>query len=137
MNVFVYGTLTDSGCAAHVLDEFAYRGDAILEGLHCVEGAYPTLAPSGEVEGRLLQTEEMAALDAYEGVDRGLYACVSVPLADEPSIDASRETAGETVAVYVGDPEKLDARVSWPGIGPFATRVERYVCERSVCVRRR
>ncbi|MFD1586097.1 gamma-glutamylcyclotransferase [Halorientalis brevis] len=119
MNVFVYGTLTDPDKASAVLDRFEYAGDAVLSGLHRVDGTYPTLAPGGEVEGRLLSTDEIRALDHYEGVDRGLYSRVTVPLADE--------AARESVAVYVGDPAALDAPVEWPGTGPFAERARAYV----------
>ena len=126
MNVFVYGTLTDPDKAGAVLDSFEYTGDAVLSGLHRVEGTYPTLAPGGDVEGRLLWTDEIPALDHYEGVDRGLYSRVTVPLA----VEAARESA----AVYVGDPTALDAPADWPGTGPFAERARAYVAANDVYV---
>ncbi|PSQ46173.1 gamma-glutamylcyclotransferase, partial [Halobacteriales archaeon SW_6_65_15] len=56
MDVFVYGTLTDPAQVARVVSEFEFRGSATLDGLHRVEGEYPTLAPCGEVSGRVLRT---------------------------------------------------------------------------------
>lgn len=123
MNVFVYGTLTDQDRAGAVLDGFEYVGEAVLDGLHRVEGRYPTLAPGGTTDGRLLRTDEVAALDRYEGVDRGLYVRVAVP-----------RDGGGTVQVYVGDPGRLDADAEWPGDGGFRARIERYVAEEEVTV---
>ncbi|WP_049947856.1 gamma-glutamylcyclotransferase family protein [Candidatus Halobonum tyrrellensis] len=147
MYAFVYGTLTEPERVRAVLDSFVFVGTATLEGLRVVEGEYPTLAPpagadagagwdrgGGEsgggppaVGGRLLRTEEVAALDAYEGVDDGLYVRVTLPYAgdaDEP----------DEVATYVGDPERLGADARWPGDGPFAERVRAYLDGASVRV---
>lgn len=134
MDVFVYGTLTESDRAASVLETFEYLDSAALHGLRRVEGTYPTLAPGGRVHGRLLRTGEIASLDRYEGVERGLYARVSVPL--EGSATAT-DDANKSVAVYVGDPVALSAEgISWPGSGPFTERVERFIETESVRVRR-
>ncbi|PSP86171.1 gamma-glutamylcyclotransferase [Halobacteriales archaeon QS_1_68_17] len=124
MDVFIYGTLTDPERADRVLDTYEYRGRARLDGLHRVEGEYPTLAPGGSVAGRVLRTPDVAALDRYEGVDRELYVRVSVPRADRDG----------SVAVYVGDPGALGADATWPGTGSFADQVERYVADRAVTV---
>ncbi len=115
-DVFVYGTLTDADRAATVLEDFSYEGSATLDGLRRVDGEYPTLVPEGCVEGRILRTSQTDRLDAYEGVDRGLYVRVSIPTAD-----------GETVETFVGDPDPLGVAVDWPGEGPFEDRVRRYV----------
>ncbi|UWG49678.1 YtfP, gamma-glutamylcyclotransferase (GGCT)/AIG2-like family protein [Halalkaliarchaeum sp. AArc-CO] len=123
MDVFVYGTLTAPDRVGELLDSFVFVGAATLHGLHAVEGRYPTLAPGGRVAGRLLRTDEIERLDRYEGVDRGLYARVSVPVEDERIAEA---------AVYVGDPERLDADVTWPGTGPFRDRVEEYLTTENV-----
>lgn len=123
MDVFVYGTLTDPETAGAVLDSVAYRGPATLVGLGRVDGEYPTLAPGGEVEGRILETDDVTALDRYEGVESGLYVRVSVPLADAP---------GEAVEVYVGDPDRLGAPASWPGDGPLPERVRAYLRDHDV-----
>ncbi|WP_435064559.1 gamma-glutamylcyclotransferase family protein [Halobaculum sp. EA56] len=90
-----------------------------------------TAAGDAAVGGRLLRTEEVAALDKYEGVDGGLYTRVSLPLRSPAGDDE-----GE-VAVYVGDPDRLDADAAWPGPGPFPERVRRWIRERDVAVRRR
>jgi gamma-glutamylcyclotransferase (GGCT)/AIG2-like uncharacterized protein YtfP len=107
MDVFVYGILTEPERVAEVLDSFVFVGPATLTGLRLVEGRYPTLAPGGETAGRLLRTDETAALDEYEGVGEGLYLRASVPL-DAP------EGYPERAAVYVGDPDRLDADAVWP-----------------------
>jgi len=133
MDVFVYGTLTEPDRVAEVLDSYVYVGSATLFGLHLVEGRYPTLAPGGETAGRLLRTEGLEALDEYEGVGEGLYRRVAVPL-DAP--DGHPDEA----AVYVGDPDRLDADATWPDEGDdesggerngggsgFAARVDRYL----------
>jgi gamma-glutamylcyclotransferase (GGCT)/AIG2-like uncharacterized protein YtfP len=129
-DVFVYGTLTDPDRAAAVLgeDAFAFAGEATLDGLHRVEGEYPTLAPGGEVRGRILRVADLAPVDRYEGVDRGLYVRVSVPVAD-----------GEgTVETYVGDPGRLDADAEWPGSEDptFRAAVEAGIRREGVVVRR-
>jgi gamma-glutamylcyclotransferase (GGCT)/AIG2-like uncharacterized protein YtfP len=113
---FVYGTLTDPERATAILSEWTDHGEAVLDGLHRVEGQYPTLAPGGTTDGRILATPEVDALDEYEGVDSGLYVRVTVPRAD-----------GGQVAVYVGDPNRLDAAAEWPGTGPFPERVRSYL----------
>lgn len=133
MEVFVYGTLTDPDQVARVVDDFEFRGDAVLVGLHRVEGEYPTLAPGGEVEGRILATDDVEALDEYEGVDRGLYVRVPVPRGGPWEWAGD----GDTVETYVGAPTALgvEETVEWPGEGSFEARVRTAVagCE----VRRR
>jgi gamma-glutamylcyclotransferase (GGCT)/AIG2-like uncharacterized protein YtfP len=140
--VFVYGTLTDHDRAGAVLDEFAFRGEATLEGLHRVDGEYPTLAPGGRVSGRLLDTPDLDALDSYEGVDRGLYCRIEVPLVaaetPEQTAEATDRAAETTCWTYVGDPDPLGvgSEVTWPGDGPFADRVRAHVRDEPVVVRR-
>ncbi|WP_224333002.1 gamma-glutamylcyclotransferase family protein [Haloprofundus halobius] len=142
MDVFVYGTLTDPERVAQVVDSYVFVGPARLSGLHPVSGRYPTLAPGGEVAGRLLRTDDVAALDRYEGVDAGLYVRVAVPRVAQVSASETDAVEGDDgngerpddVAVYVGDPERLDAEesVSWPGDGPLEARVRRYVVDHDV-----
>ena len=127
MDVFVYGTLTDPKQVARVVTNFEFRDDATLDGLHRVEGEYPTLAPGGEVSGCILRTAEIEALDAYEGVESGLYVRVSVPL--------EKSDGPDEIGVYVGDPDALGADADWPGEGAFPGRVRRFVREESVVVR--
>ncbi|WP_435074792.1 gamma-glutamylcyclotransferase family protein [Halorubrum sp. HHNYT27] len=138
MDVFVYGTLTGPERVAAVLDSYVFVGPATLTGLRAVEGRFPTLAPGGETAGRLLRTDETAALDEYEGVDDGLYCRVSVPL-DAPAGHPDR------AALYVGDPDRLDADVTWPDLTEsdgssgvddgFARRVAAYLERTDVRVR--
>ena len=125
MEFFVYGTLTESDTATEVLDSFEYRGLATLVGLRRVDGEYPTLLPGGSVTGRILATDEVAALDRYEGVNRGLYVRVSI----------AREGSG-TVETYVGNPALLGAPDEWPGSGTFEERV-RASLDSGVVVRQR
>nr|WP_254662887.1 gamma-glutamylcyclotransferase family protein [Haladaptatus sp. W1] len=128
MLVFVYGTLTDPERVASVVETFEFVGDATLVGLHRVDGRYPTLAPGGHTEGRLLETPDVGALDSYEGVERGLYSRVPIP---------GDGTSEDEIAVYVGDPTKLDATesISWPGDGPLESRIYQYVENGMVRVR--
>ena len=122
--VFVYGTLTDADRADAVLEAWRFDAEAVLEGLRLVDGPYPTLAPGGETPGRLLVTPEIDALDAYERVTNGLYERVALPPSD-----------GGEAWCYVGDPDRLDAPVDWPGEGAFARRVRRYCRDAGVRVR--
>lgn len=130
--VFVYGTLTDPEQVATVLEdhpgEYEFVGEPTLEGFHRVDGRYPTLAPGGRVEGRLLavDAEALEALDRYEGVGRGLYVRVAVPGPD-----------GRPVQVYVGDPARLgvDAGAAWPDGRPLRDSVRTYVERNDVAVR--
>ena len=144
MDVFVYGTLTEPERVAEVLDSYVYVGPATLFGLHLVEARYPTLVPGGETAGRLLRTEELETLDEYEGVGEKLYRRVAVPL-DAP--DGHPDEA----AVYVGDPDRLDADAGWSdggdgsegtggdesddGDSGFAERIDRYLKRTDVRVR--
>lgn len=115
MHVFVYGTLTEPEQVGRLVDSFVFVGPATLEGLHPVQGRYPTLAPGGQTPGRLLRTAEIAALDEYEGVDGGLYTRTQVPLVgaaesgeDGGAADDEADRDSGHAAVYVGDPERLD-----------------------------
>jgi gamma-glutamylcyclotransferase (GGCT)/AIG2-like uncharacterized protein YtfP len=128
MDTFVYGTLTEPARVAEVVESFVFVGAARLDGLHAVEGRYPTLAPGGSTAGRLLRTDDVAALDAYEGVDDGLYVRVAVPV-------EGGEDDPDEVAVYVGDPGRLDAPAAWPGEGDLESRVAAYVARERVVVR--
>ena len=132
--VFVYGTLTDPEQVATVLGDspqYEFAGRATLEGCHRVDGRYPTLAPGGSVGGRLLAVDDagLERLDRYEGVDSGLYVRVAVPAG------SGVEDVDDRCWVYVGDPERLDVDVTWPGDGPFRDRVRRVVSRRAVVVR--
>lgn len=149
MRVFVYGTLTDPERVAAVLEaesqppaQYSFVGPATLEGLHHVDGAYPTLAPGGRVEGRVLAVDDrgLERLDQYEGVDTGLYVRVSIPTTEAAAgVGARTEAvADEPIAVYVGDPTRLGVaeRVDWPAGESFAERVRTYVDRAAVSVSR-
>lgn len=120
----MYGTLCDPDRARAVLDRAEFGPDARLVGLGRASGRYPTLVPGGETAGRVLRLADgdLAALDAYEGVDRGLYVRVRVP------------GDGGDCWTYVGDPDALGVDASWPGDGPLRACVERYVVEHDVRV---
>lgn len=124
MDVFVYGTLCESAQARAVLGHADFGTDARLVGLHPVDGRYPTLAPGGETEGRVLRLRggDLEVLDRYEGVDRGLYVRVRVPATDG------------FLWTYVGDPDALGVDVSWPGDGSLEESVERYVDHEDVAI---
>lgn len=125
MDAFVYGTLGDADRAREVLGHADFGPDARLVGLQRVDGRYPTLAPGGETRGRVLQLREgdLASLDAYEGVDSGLYVRVRVPSELGP------------IWTYVGNPGALGVDVEWPSDGAtFAARVEAYLDSRDVRV---
>lgn len=178
MYVFVYGTLTDPVRARAVLgradsgtragttepSEWEFVGEATLEGLRRLDGEYPTLVPGGSVDGRLLAVDEagLEALDAYEGVDRGLYVRVTIPSLDpsdgpqtgtEPEKATSVNSSGESdevgtqnpepesdVYTYVGDPERLDVETGrdsdpyWPESGTFRERVRRHLDRAEIVV---
>jgi len=153
MLVFVYGTLTDPSRATAVLGDHngndshshsrpRYHGHATLEGLHRVDGQYPTLAPGGCVGGRLLAVsdEGLGALDAYEGVEGGLYTRVQVPIrsacGDERSstVPASESPPGHAW-VYVGNPDRLGLGdiIDW-GPVPFSQAVRDTVRDQNVVI---
>lgn len=145
MDVFVYGTLTEPDRVAEVLDSFVFVGPATLTGLRLVEGRYPTLAPvdgatagndrrAAETAGRLLRTEEIDALDEYERVDDGLYRRATVPL-DAPDGPDATDRHPDEAAVYIGDPNRLDADATWPGDGGFDERVAAHLDRSDVRVR--
>jgi gamma-glutamylcyclotransferase (GGCT)/AIG2-like uncharacterized protein YtfP len=124
MDVFVYGTLCDPDRTRDLLGHADFGPDARLVGLGCETGRYPTVVPGRTTPGRILQLRkgDLPTLDAYEGVDRGLYVRVQVPRDD-----------GQ-VWTYVGDPDALDVDVSWPGDGTLKSRVERYLEANAVTV---
>ncbi|WP_408960110.1 gamma-glutamylcyclotransferase [Natrinema sp. 74] len=138
MLVFVYGTLTEPERVATVLgcdpadaaDVFVAR--ATLEGLHRVEGRYPTLAPGGSVDGRLLAVDaaELDRLDDYEGVDDGLYVRVTIPV-----VSGAPDVADRRCLTYVGDPDRLGADANWPAGESFRDCVREVVARAEVVVR--
>ena len=136
--VFVYGTLTDPERLSAVLEHYQLGPPAVCEGLQRVDGTYPTLAPGRAVDGRLLATPQLAELDAYEGLDQGLYCRLSVPLSTgetQNAVDSVFRTA--SAELYVGNPSLLDVSesIEWPDSGPFDQRVRSYIEAQSVHIR--
>ncbi|PGF16534.1 gamma-glutamylcyclotransferase [Natrinema sp. CBA1119] len=136
MLVFVYGTLTEPERVATVLGDeddahYEFAGRATLEGLHRIDGRYPTLVPGGSVDGRLLAVGDagLERLDRYEGVERGLYVRVAVP------VTGAAGTASEQCWVYVGDPDRLGVDATWPGEGALRERVRTLVSRSDAVVR--
>ena len=131
VQVFVYGTLTDSEQVESLLGDgpgtYESLGPATLEGFHRVDGAYPTLLPGGTADGELLAVDDPALerLDRYEGVDRGLYVRVTVPRAD-----------GGSTQLYVGDSDKLGvaADTVWTDERPFGDAVRRHIVREDTVV---
>lgn len=135
--VFVYGTLTDPARLSAVLDRGQLGPPAVCDGLQRVDGQYPTLAPGEQTRGRLLSTPDIAALDSYEGVDRGLYCRLPVPLSSDATTTFEPPFGVESTELYVGSPQLLgvDDVVEWPHSGTLRQQVERYVDSHSVRIR--
>ena len=133
--VFVYGTLTDRERLSTVVDRYQFGPPAVCQGLRRVDGRYPTLAPGGQTSGRLIATSELDALDGYEGLDRGLYCRVSVPLSVDESTDPP--FAAETAELYVGSPRLLGVadEVAWPTSGALEHQVTQYIESNPVRIR--
>ena len=77
MDVFVYSTPTDPAIA----DRDESRGAAAFDGLQRVGGAYPTLAPGGTCDGRVLSTSvSTVPAKLIDGVWRAKAAQYEYPL---------------------------------------------------------
>lgn len=127
--VFVYGTLTDPQQVSRLIAEYRFGPSAVCHGLRRVDGRYPTLVPGEQVAGRLLVTTELDRLDEYEGLDRGLYCRVSVPLVDPPATADSLTVDVDTVDLYIGHPTAVGVseQSDWPETGSFKQCVKKYV----------
>ncbi len=153
--VFVYGTLTDDEQVSRLYETYRFIGQAVCQGLRRVSGTYPTLIPGNRVSGRLLTVPDFGRLDAYEGVDQGLYSRFTVPVVEretvtterqrdtEPKTNPTDQSLAQTVsqaAVYIGEPRRLDAvgaeESPWPGSGSFDDRVGTYLRTEPVVVKR-
>ena len=76
--LFVYGTLLENGAQAGLLQGCSRRPATLRGRLYRMPAGYPALVPggSGEVHGELVELPRHALfgiLDAYEGVEQGLY----------------------------------------------------------------
>ena len=83
IRLFVYGTLRENGYAAELLEGCSLEGSASVAGnLYDVGSGFPALVLSGggKVWGEVWRCpgSVFAHLDAYEGVERGLFQRVSV-----------------------------------------------------------
>ncbi len=102
--VFAYGSLLDEEFLANLLGHPVPSDPAVLDGFTVETLAafdWPVLvhADGGTVAGRLyrdLDGEDLRRLDAYEGVEEGLYVRVAVPV--RTSSQAADE---ETAYVYL------------------------------------
>ena len=87
-NLFVYGTLRRDGKAASVLRACEHVGTGEVGGvLYSIEGEYPALVLYGNslVSGEIWRcpNELLGTIDAYEGVDEGLFRRVGVRVRTE------------------------------------------------------
>jgi gamma-glutamylcyclotransferase (GGCT)/AIG2-like uncharacterized protein YtfP len=88
-NFFAYGTLRDKGSASSLLRDCVPVAPARVGGvLYDIDGEYPALVMYGTnpVEGEIWRcpAELLASLDAYEGVDEGLFRRVGVDIDGTP-----------------------------------------------------
>ncbi|MGQ0816225.1 MAG: gamma-glutamylcyclotransferase family protein [Gemmatimonadota bacterium] len=77
-HLFAYGTLREKGAASSLLRDCERIGTATIGGvLYDIDGQYPALVRYGTspVAGEIWRcpNELLASLDAYEGVDDGLF----------------------------------------------------------------
>lgn len=95
-HLFVYGTLRSGGDADGLLDACERVGQGVVRGTLYNVGPYPALLLSGddEVPGDIWRcpVERLQALDAYEGVDEGLFRRAGV------------QVGGHACWVYVAGP---------------------------------
>ena len=88
-HLFAYGTLRDKGSSASLLRECVQVGPGQIGGvLYDIDGEYPALVMYGTspVHGEVWRcpTDLLASLDAYEGVDDGLFRRVGVEVDGTP-----------------------------------------------------
>lgn len=86
-HVFVYGTLRSRGKAAAMLADCERISDGEVGGvLYDIDNEYPALVLYGTtpVEGEIWRcpNQLLATLDAYEGVEQGLFRRVGVRVRD-------------------------------------------------------
>lgn len=119
MRLFVYGTLTERRRLGAVLgSSIGWRvlGRATVHGALYDCGEYPALvasaAPDDAVPGMLLELDDdsaLAQLDAYEGIDSGLYVRTEV----EARLDDGRRPTAWTY-VYNRSIAGLRRISAWP-----------------------
>ncbi len=82
-HLFVYGTLRTGGESNHRLEECEFVRTAAVDGtLYDIDGQHPVLMLYGgtRIEGEIWRCPagQLVPLDAFEGVDRGLFRRVGV-----------------------------------------------------------
>lgn len=87
--VFVYGTLRRGGGGEHRLANASFAGPANVPGRLLAGPGYPVLVLDGDapVQGEIWRcdAETLADLDAYEGVDEGLFRRVRREIGGAPA----------------------------------------------------
>ncbi|MCU0791634.1 MAG: gamma-glutamylcyclotransferase [Opitutaceae bacterium] len=121
--VFVYGTLKRGGSNHAQLEGARFIGDARLRPGYTMYslGAYPGLvaepASADRVTGEIWAVSHamLTRLDAFEGVDEGLYQRAAAPLSEFPSDLSPTDAARVEMYLYlrpVTGRERLGE--SWP-----------------------
>ena len=88
-----------------------------------------------------LSPSDTAGADTAQSTQQTTESAQSTAESAQPTAESAQSTPEsthpypETAAVYVGDPERLDADVEWPGTGSFAERVNSYLTTSDVWVR--
>lgn len=82
-HLFVYGTLRSQGVANPLLADCTRMGEATVGGvLYDIDGEFPALVPYGtaRIAGEVWRcpAETLPDLDAYEGVQQGLFRRIGV-----------------------------------------------------------
>jgi gamma-glutamylcyclotransferase (GGCT)/AIG2-like uncharacterized protein YtfP len=85
--LFTYGTLRRGGGAHHVLEGCTFIDVSVVRGtLYDIDGEYPALMPYGHtsVPGEVWRCPAplLHRLDAYEGVDHGLFRRIGFQAGD-------------------------------------------------------
>lgn len=98
--LFVYGTLMAGGVAAGMVEPCERRAATVRGALYHLPDGYPALVLGGEddVHGELLSGVDLRrldVLDAYEGVEQGLFQRVEVEVS---AVDPRRR--GRTVSAW-------------------------------------
>ncbi len=117
-SLFVYGTLMEGESQAGLLGGLARRPATVRGTLWDLPAGYPALGPGSDVvHGEVISgvdERRLAVLDAYEGVDEGLYQRVE--------IDVHVGLRLEAAWVYVMDDPRLRGGRKVPSGRWHATR---------------
>jgi gamma-glutamylcyclotransferase (GGCT)/AIG2-like uncharacterized protein YtfP len=116
--LFVYGTLRSGGEANERIAGCTFVRNAYVEGtLYDIEGHYPALMLYGgtRVQGEIWRcaADSLAAIDAYEGVDRRLFRRVAVDVDGTP---CWAYVAGPALAHLLTPGQRIESGL-WPARG--------------------